>query len=152
MNEQLTESVTTQSWTLVRRVLPQHTDHAGVMWHGSYVGWMEEGRVSALEQAGLSYAELADRGYEMPVISMSIRYREGIHHGDLITLESRLLVSEGVRFPWRSRFLRDGRLLADAQVELVLVQRSGGRMAVVRRPPDALRHALQRLRIGPRTS
>lgn len=83
---------------------------------------------------------------------MSIRYREGIHYGDLITLESRLLVSDGVRFPWRFRFLRDGRLLADAQVELVLVQHSGMRMAVVCRPPDALRHALQRLRIGPRTS
>ena len=43
MDEQLTESVTPQAWVLVRRVLPQHTDHAGVMWHGSYVAWMEEG-------------------------------------------------------------------------------------------------------------
>ena len=149
MHKQLTESVTPQSWTLVRRVLPQHTDHAGVMWHGSYVGWMEEGRVSALEQVGLSYAELSGLGYEMPVVSMSVRYREGIRHGDLITLESRLLVPDGARFPWRCRFLRDGRLLADAQVELVLVQRSGGRMVVVRHPPEALQRALRLLRIGP---
>ena len=71
MDEQLTESVTPQAWVLVRRVLPQHTDHAGVMWHGSYVAWMEEGRVLALEQAGLSYAALSALGYEMPVVNMA---------------------------------------------------------------------------------
>ena len=35
-------------WRLCKRVLPQHTDHAGVMWHGAYVAWLEEARVEAL--------------------------------------------------------------------------------------------------------
>ena len=26
-------------WKLSKLVLPQHTDHAGVMWHGTYVNW-----------------------------------------------------------------------------------------------------------------
>ena len=29
-------------YTLTKRVLPQHTDYAGVMWHGAYVQWLEE--------------------------------------------------------------------------------------------------------------
>ena len=151
MHEQLTESVTPLSWTLVRRVLPQHTDHAGVMWHGSYVAWLEEGRVEALAQSGLAYAELAELGYEMPVVSMSIRYREGIRHGDRITLESCLLDSQGARFPWDCRFLRDGRLMAEAKVDLVLVRRDGDRMVVVRRVPEVLQSAMARLRRGPST-
>ena len=28
-------------FTLTKRVLPQHTDYAGVMWHGAYVQWLE---------------------------------------------------------------------------------------------------------------
>ena len=32
-------------YTLTKRVLPQHTDYAGVMWHGAYVQWLEEARV-----------------------------------------------------------------------------------------------------------
>ena len=152
MHEQLTESVTPQLWTLVRRVLPQHTDHAGVMWHGSYVAWMEEARVEALAQSGLIYSELADCGYEMPVVSMAVRYREGIRHGDLITLESRLLTSRGARFPWECRFLRDGQVMADAKVELVLVRREAGRMAIVRRVPEPLEGAMARLRSGPSPS
>jgi hypothetical protein len=31
------ESVTTPPWCWRKRVLPQHTDHGGVMWHGAYV-------------------------------------------------------------------------------------------------------------------
>ncbi|MEY4431853.1 MAG: hypothetical protein RLZZ533_1789, partial [Cyanobacteriota bacterium] len=56
---------TTTPWRLERRVLPQHTDHAGVMWHGTYLAWLEEGRVEALDAAGLAYADLSAQGLEL---------------------------------------------------------------------------------------
>ena len=55
--------VTEQPWVLQRRVLPQHTDHAGVMLHGAYLAWLEEARVEALAQAGLAYSDLSARGF-----------------------------------------------------------------------------------------
>ena len=61
-------------WTLDKNVLPQHTDHAGVMWHGSYISWLEEARIEALESAGLSYSDLSKEGFEMPVVSLKINY------------------------------------------------------------------------------
>ena len=71
MQDKLTDSVTPQPWRLCKRVLPQHTDHAGVMWHGAYVGWLEEARVEALAAAGLSYSVMVGMGLEMPVVSMT---------------------------------------------------------------------------------
>ena len=59
-----------QPWTLSKIVLPQHTDHAGVMWHGACLGWLEEARVAALAEVGLSYKEVSEQGYEMPVTSL----------------------------------------------------------------------------------
>jgi len=56
-------------WNLTKTVLPQHTDHAGVMWHGSYFNFLEEGRIDALNRAGISYSELSKKGIEIPVIS-----------------------------------------------------------------------------------
>ena len=35
-------------------VLPQHADHAGVMWHGKYFNWLEESRINALSEVGIS--------------------------------------------------------------------------------------------------
>ena len=145
MQDKLTDSVTPQPWTLCKRVLPQHTDHAGVMWHGAYVAWLEEARVEALAAAGLSYSAMAGMGLEMPVVSMTVAYRRSIRHGDQIVLESQCGSQSGVRWPWRSRFVLDGQVMADARVELVIV--GDGRL--LRQPPDAIRPALNALQGGP---
>ena len=34
-------------WKINKIVLPQHSDHAGVMWHGNYFYWLEEARIKA---------------------------------------------------------------------------------------------------------
>ena len=45
-------------WKIEKIVLPQHADHAGVMWHGTYFNWLEESRINALSEVGISYFEL----------------------------------------------------------------------------------------------
>lgn len=135
-----------------RRVLPQHTDHAGVMWHGAYLAWLEEARVEALAQVGLDYSDLSARGLELPVVSLGIDYRQALLHGDRVRLESQVLPRQGVKLPWRSRFLTSaGVVAAQARVELVLVDCSGGpdQRRLLRRLPDDLAAAVAALGRGP---
>jgi len=139
-------------WRLRRRVLPQHTDHAGVMWHGAYLAWLEEARVEALASAGLAYSALSARGLELPVVSLAIDYRQALLHGDQVELQSDVLPRQGVKLPWRSRFLGpDGLLAAEARVELVLVDLSGGpgQRRLLRRLPTDLAEAVETLVRGP---
>ena len=148
----VTEHDEHRAWLLQRRVLPQHTDHAGVMWHGAYVAWLEEARVEALQTAGLAYADLAAAGLELPVVSLTITYRQALLHGDQVELRSWVLPRQGVKLPWISRFLRaGGELAAEARVELVLIDRSRGpnQHRLLRRTPDALARAIDRLVAGP---
>jgi len=150
--ETVTEQQHQRPWHLERSVLPQHTDHAGVMWHGSYLAWLEEARVEALRQAGLAYSDLSERGLELPVVSLQIDYRQALLHGESIRLESWVLPQQGVKLPWRSVFIKaDGSLAAEARVELVLVDLSQGpgQRRLLRKAPDDLRQALERLRQGP---
>jgi acyl-CoA thioester hydrolase len=143
-------------WRLRRRVLPQHTDHAGVMWHGAYLGWLEEARVEALAGAGLAYSTLADRGLALPVVGVQLEFRQALLHGEWVELRSQLLAIQGLKLPWRSQFIApDGAVAAEALVELVLVDLSGGpaRPRLVRRLPEELKQALAILQEGPpRTS
>ena len=147
----LTEQDDRLAWRLERRVLPQHTDHAGVMWHGAYLAWLEEARVEALQQAGLAYADLSGRGLELPVVNLSIQYKQSLLHGDRVELWSWVLPREGVKLPWRSEFRCGGKVAAEARVELVLLGRSEGHgtAKLLRRPPADLQSALERLRRGP---
>jgi acyl-CoA thioester hydrolase len=141
-----------EGWLLERRVLPQHTDHAGVMWHGAYVAWLEEARVEALAAAGLAYSDLSARGLELPVVSLAIDYRQPLLHGDVVQIWSEVLPRCGLKLPWRSRFVATGgKLAAEARVELVLVESAIGldRRRLVRRLPADLEAALAALARGP---
>ena len=138
-------------WRLERRVLPQHTDHAGVMWHGAYVSWLEEARLEALSAAGLAYADLSARGLELPVVSLAIDYRQALLHGEIVQLCSWLLPRRGVKLPWLSRFQKaDGSVAAEARVELVLVDLSAGpaHRRLLRTLPADLQAAVELLQQG----
>ncbi|MEO1003508.1 MAG: acyl-CoA thioesterase [Cyanobacteria bacterium J06638_7] len=146
-------------WLLQRRVLPQHTDHAGVMWHGAYLGWLEEARVEALAAVGVAYSDLSARGLELPVVGLAIDYRQALRHGDAVQVRSVVLPRRGVKLPWMSRmFAPSGQLAASARVDLVLVERAaataagGGPAAgrVLRRWPQDLLRAMAALHGGPR--
>mgnify|MGYP005714022939 FL=1 len=145
----LNESVTRLPWCLVKRVLPQHTDHGGVMWHGAYVGWLEEARVEALSATGYPYEKMASNGLEMPVVQLQIRYREALMLGDEVELMSVSGAPRGVRWPWSTRFMKGGVCVAEAMVELVLLSVHPVRR-VLRHPPEAAADAFRTLTEGPK--
>ena len=140
--------VTRLPWVCRKQVLPQHTDHAGVLWHGSYVAWLEEARVQALAEAGLAYAELSAQGLELMVVDLQLRYLQALAHGEAVELRSGLQPQAGVRLPFMTRFIKaDGAVAAEAVVTLALVDRRRGRLQ--RQQPLELEKALQRLADGP---
>ena len=47
--------------------MPQHTDHAGVLWHGYYLNWLEEARIDALSKVGIKYIDLIKMDTKCPL-------------------------------------------------------------------------------------
>jgi acyl-CoA thioester hydrolase len=141
-----------RTWRLQRRVLPQHTDHAGVMWHGAYIAWLEEARVEALASVGLDYSTLSAQGLEMPVVDLALTYRAPLIHGDRAEVRSLVMPRRGLRFPWRSWLVGpEETVAAEALVELVLVDFRAGpqQRKLLRHPPPEVALALQDLTKGP---
>ncbi len=137
-------------WRLKKKVLPQNTDHAGVMWHGAYVNWLEELRIKALLEVGVPYEKLSMQGFEMPVVELRIKYISALQHGDEVVLESLILERKGLRLPWKTRFLKNGhKLSAEAEVELVLVRKEQKGITLMRETPVHISEAIQKLQEGP---
>ena len=88
---------TNKKWELNKTVLPQHTDHAGVMWHGSYLNFLEESRIDAFNNLGTSYSELSKKGFEIPVISVQLKYKISFFHGEKVLLVSQFKVENKIR-------------------------------------------------------
>jgi acyl-CoA thioester hydrolase len=127
------------------RVQPHHTDYGGVVWHGTYVAWLEEARVEALRSVGIDYADWVALGCEMPVVELSIRYHRAMRLGMQGIVKTRLMQAQGVRIIWDYRIESPDaqELYVTAQVTLVTIDREKGK--IMRRLPAPLEAALMQV-------
>ena len=127
------------------RAQPHHTDYAGIVWHGSYLAWMEEARVECLRSIGIEFADLVALGCDLPVVELSIRYHQPIRMGMAAVVRTRMADMEGVRVNWDYQIQStDGQeLFVTARVALVAVDREKGK--IMRQLPSAVKEALVKL-------
>ena len=145
-------SVRNKYWELNKTVLPQHTDHAGVMWHGSYLNFLEEGRIDALSKVGISYSELSKQGFEIPVISIKIKYKISFFHGEKILLMSKFKLENKIRLNCKTLFLKsDGDIGAESEIGLVVVRKRNESIKLVRELPGRIKNILLLLEEGPKS-
>ena len=65
-----------------RKVYYYETDKMGIMHHSNYIRIFEETRVDFLEQAGMPFASIEEKGLLMPVLSVECSYRRPLRFGD----------------------------------------------------------------------
>ena len=51
------------------------TDMMGIVYHGSYLPWLEIGRTELLREVGMPYKELERLGYRLPVLEVQMNYK-----------------------------------------------------------------------------
>ncbi|EKQ66655.1 putative thioesterase [Leptolyngbyaceae cyanobacterium JSC-12] len=124
---------------------PHHTDYAGIVWHGSYIAWMEEARVECLRSIGISFADLVAAGCDLPVVELAIRYHQPISMGTQVNVKTRMVGVAGVRINWdyQIQAVDTKELFATARVTLVGVDREKGK--IMRQLPPTVKDALIRL-------
>tara|TARA_Y100000589_G_C26932645_1_gene538989 strand:+ start:227 stop:655 length:429 start_codon:yes stop_codon:yes gene_type:complete len=135
-------------WVIKKETLPQHTDHAGVLWHGNYFNWLEEARLDALSKVGINYVDLIKKGYELPVISIDIKYKLPIIHGDIILITSEFLINKSPKINIKSNFIgKNNTIMTLSNINVVLIDKE--KFSVVRKKPKFLLEALNNLKNGP---
>lgn len=127
------------------RVYPHHTDYAGMVWHGTYITWMEAARVESLRAIGVNFSELVALGCDLPVVELSVRYHKALRMGMDATVKTRMSQMEGVRLNWEYRIESpDGRdLYLTGVVTLVAVDLEKGK--IMRRLPPAVKDVFAKL-------
>ncbi len=87
--------------------VPFHdVDSTGIVWHGRYVKYFEIARCALLDSVNYGYQEMADSGYNWPVVDMRLRYYHALRFDQRVRV--RAVLTE-----WEYR-LRIRYLIADA--------------------------------------
>jgi acyl-CoA thioester hydrolase len=123
------------------RVYYEDTDFSGVVYHASYLRFLERGRTEMLRSLGIDQAALqtAPDPLAFVVRKMLIDWLKPARMDDQLTIETAIADCRGASLTLMQRVLRDNEVLVTAEV-LVACVRDG---RPVRLPP-ALRQAAPR--------
>lgn len=121
------------------RVYYEDTDFSGVVYHASYLRFMERGRTELIRDLGIDQSVLFDEGKALAfaVRKMTIDFLKAARMDDLLTVETQPVEMRGASMVVAQKVLRGEEVLVTANVTVVCV--GDGR---AKRIPDPLRQKL----------
>ncbi|MBK7572668.1 MAG: acyl-CoA thioesterase [Bacteroidetes bacterium] len=81
MKKSLTESIDIS-------VKFNEADPLGIVWHGHYIRYFEDGREDFGIKHGLSYLDVFNQGFITPIISIQCDYKRPLKYGDRLIIKS----------------------------------------------------------------
>ena len=112
---------------LKNKVYYSDTDAYGVVWHGSYLRWLEAGRVEWCEMLGHNLIDLEMQDIVMPVVNLNVRYKASAKLNDNIIIETKISKFNGlsVTFTQTIKSADTLKTFIEAEVDVVAVSKTG---------------------------
>ena len=105
------------------RVRYGETDQMGFVYYGIYAQYYEIGRVELLRSLGVSYKTLEESGYELPVVSFNIQYKQPAFYDEKITVKTTILEMPTSKITFLYECFNDKNILLNkGEVVLVFVK------------------------------
>ncbi len=80
--------------TVTRNIEFGDVDLTGAMWHGAYARYYEHARCKLLEDLGISYQTILCNGFQIPVVSLKIKFIRPCHFNQKILISAKIEPSE----------------------------------------------------------
>ena len=104
------------------------TDAYGVVWHGTYLRWMETGRVEWLFSKGVRIDELArDFGIVMPVVDINIKYKfpAKLLNNVIVSTTVKEFSAVSITFSQIVKIKETGKICTIAEVRATAIDKNG---------------------------
>ena len=110
------------------RVRYGETDQMSFVYYGVYAQYYEVGRVELLRSLGVTYKELEEMGFALPVVNLNINYKKPAYYDDELTIRTTIkkLPSAKIIFDYET-YNEQGNLLNTGEVVLVFLDKETGK-------------------------
>ena len=111
--------------------------------HAAYIAYFEAARCIALDDIDMSLSDLSERGLQIVVTKLEVKFREPATGRDSLIVETYIDEMKRVSSTWKQQILRanDGQTLVESEVTLGVCDATGKPT----RPPADLNESLARL-------
>ncbi|MGB0886635.1 MAG: acyl-CoA thioesterase [Vicingaceae bacterium] len=73
------------------------TDAMGVVWHGNYLKYFEDGREAFGKEFGMEYLDIYTNGYFTPIVKSEINHKSPIYYGERAKIITTLIPSKAAK-------------------------------------------------------
>ena len=110
-----------------QKVFYSDTDAYGVVWHGSYLRWLEMGRVQMSSDKGCSIKELQEQDIVLPVAEINIKYKNSARLDDTVLITTEVVETSrcSVTFNQKITDEKQEKTYIEATVKVVAINKSG---------------------------
>jgi acyl-CoA thioester hydrolase len=104
------------------------TDAMGVVWHGNYLRFFEDGREDFGKKFGIEYLDMYNSGYFTPIVKSEISHKSPIYYGDKVKVVTNFIPQRAAKlvFEYQIINIESGKVCAEGktiQVFLSVVER-----------------------------
>lgn len=126
-----------------QKVYYSDTDAYGVVWHGSYLRWLEMGRVELCEMMGHNLIELQAQNIALPVVNINVRYKSSAKLNDEMIIETSIQKFNSLTVSFEQKIINKstGKSFIEANVDVVAIDNNG---KLYRKMPQILLDAFEK--------
>lgn len=83
------------------RVRFNETDPLGIVWHGYYITYFEDGREAFGREHGISYLDVQKSGFTTPIVKSECEHKLSLRYGDVARIETTFVDSPAAKMIFR---------------------------------------------------
>ena len=111
-------------------------DPLGIVWHGHYIRYFEDGRESFGNKYGIGYLQCYEQGFVVPVVHVDCDYKRALRFGEKVIVQTRYIPNEAAKLTFNYRLYRAGseELVATGSSVQVFLDRSSSTLQLINPP------------------
>lgn len=85
------------------RVRFNEADPLGIVWHGHYIRYFEDGREDFGMQYGIGYLDFFNKGFVVPVVNVDCSFKKSLRYGDSVIVETSFIPCDAAKIKFGYR-------------------------------------------------
>lgn len=119
------------SFTSEIRVRFAECDPLGIVWHGNYIQFFEDGREAFGRHHGISYLDQKANNFSTPIVSSKCEHKLPLRYGDVAKIKTTYIDSAAAKMIFEYEILNpDGAVVCTGETVQVFVE-LGGELSLI---------------------
>ena len=111
-------------------------DPLGIVWHGHYVRYFEDGREAFGNKYGIGYLDFYKKGFVVPIVSIQCDFKKSLRYGDKVIVETNFIPCDAakIKFSYRLFNAKTDELVATGSSVQVFLDAKNSMLQLVNPP------------------